>query len=377
MLRELMYLGHYIHSHSLHFFALGGPDLILGIDSPMETRNLLGIIAADPETAKKALRLRSIGQIITETIGGRGTHPVTCVAGGITFTLTPEKREMLKGLCAEALELSKVTMGLAKTIIDKNWEALKDLALETYYVGNTLNGKVNFVEGKIKAIDPKGNPAAEFDVNDYEKYLQEKVFPFSYMKPVYFKHNGADNIYRVGTLARLNVADGFETPLAEAEFQEFRSRFAKPAHNTVLLHYARVIELLHAAEKAVQYINDDRITGETRVPVSKKAGRGVGFVEAPRGVLIHDYTGDENGRLTKCNLIVATQENYAAINETIKQAAVSFIEKSDKQVLNGVEVSIRCYDPCLSCATHAVGKMPLEVNFIQGGKIIRTVRRGK
>ena len=376
MLRELMYLGHYIHSHSLHFFVLGGPDLILGIDSPPEQRNVLGIVGKDPETAKKALRLRSIGQMITEIIGGRGVHPVTCVAGGITFKMTPERRQQLRDLCREALELAKVAMGICKSLFDTHKALLDVLKLETYYLAMSKDKKVNFTEDKIRAMSPQGAIVAEFDPADYKKYIEEGIFPESYMKPVYFKHEGKENMYRVGTLSRLNCAEGMETPLAEKEFQEFRQKFGRPAHNTALLHYARVIEILYAAEKANMLIENDAINGESRTPVTKKPGAGVGVVEAPRGILVHEYESDEQGRVKKANLIVATQQNYAAINESVRQAAEHFITKSDKQVLNGVEVAIRCYDPCLSCATHAIGKMDLTVDvYNPDGELVRKIER--
>lgn len=375
MLREMMCLGQYIHSHTLHFFLMGGPDLILGVDSPAEARNVLGILQADPDTAKKALRLRSVGQMITEIIGGRGVHPVTCVAGGITFKMSDERRQQLRDLTKEALELAKTVLPLCKKVVESHGDLIKDLFMETYYMGTVLDGKVNFTYGDIRAIDPKGNKVVEFPSADYKKHIVENVFPYSYMKPAFFNTGGVQQIYRTNSLARLNCADAMETPLAEAEFKEFKQRFGHPAHNTLLFHYARIIELLYAVEKAVQLINDDAIMGETRVPVTKKPGHGVGHVEAPRGILIHDIESDERGRVKNANLIVATQQNYSAINESIRQAAVKYIEKSDKQVLNGVEVAIRCYDPCLSCATHAIGHMAMDVEVFKNGEIQRKIRR--
>lgn len=377
MLRELMYLGHFIHSHALHFFVLGGPDLILGFDSPVEKRNVLGIVAANAEVAKKALRLRSIGQLITEIIGGRGVHPVTCVAGGITFKMTPDLRQHLKKLCTEGLELAKMTMGINKKVMESNKELMEVLKQETYYLALVQNGKVNFYDGKIKAMDPKGTIVSEFEGFQYKDHIIEGIYPNSYMKPVYFKHNGQEQIYRVNSLARLNCAEGMETPLAEKELQEFRQKFGRPAHKTLLLHYARVIEILYAAEKALMLLENDAINGETRAQITKKPGHGVGVVEAPRGLLFHEYESDEKGRVKKANFIVATQQSYAAINEAIKQAAERFIEKSSKEVLNGVELAIRCYDPCLSCATHALGQMDITVEILREGKTIRRIRRGK
>jgi len=375
MLRELMYMGHIIHSHTLHFFVLGGPDLILGIDSPAESRNILGILQANPDAAKKALRLRSIGQMITEIIGGRGIHPVTCVAGGITFKMSAERRQQLRDLTREALELVKGVLPLCKQIVESHADLIKDLFTEGYYLGTMLNGKLSFTDGNILAIDPKGNKVADFPITDYKNYIVEKVFPYSYMKPAYFKYNGGEHLYMTNPLARINCADAIDTPLAEAEFQEFKQRYGHPAHNAVLSHHARIIEILYAAERSVQLIEDDTIMGEPRVPVTKKPGRGVGHVEAPRGILIHDYESDDRGRVKSANLIVATQQNYAAINESIRQAAVKFIEKSDKQVLNGVEVAVRCYDPCLSCATHAIGHMAMDVEIFKNGEIQRKIRR--
>jgi F420-non-reducing hydrogenase large subunit len=386
MLRELMYMGHYIHSHALQLFVLSGPDLLLGISSDPAKRNIVGIIEKYPEIAQKALRLRSLGQKILETVGGRGVHPVTAIAGGMSFSLKKNERmrEKLMNYCSEALELGKVAAEVAKNaifeLIDKNPDIFDEITLETYYLGTVKNGKLNLYEGTLRAIDPEGNHF-EFDSAEYRNrnYIEERVVADSYMKPTYLNTPGGKTgvLYRVNSLARINCADGMETELAQQEFERFRQDFGHPCHKTIAFHYARVIELLYVCEKAHNLINDDRIMGETQASVSTKPvnNNPIGHVEAPRGTLIHDYEIDEHGRIKKANLIVATQQNYAAINKTIAQAVKSFISCPDEEFLNGIEFCIRCYDPCLSCATHSIGRMPLDVSIFKGDELIRHIRR--
>lgn len=380
MLRELMYMGHFIHSHALHIFVLAGPDLFFGVEADPATKNILGMIEDSPEIAKKALRLRTLGQKINEAIGGRGIHPAAAVVGGISFRLQSDKRAMLAKWIDEALELgvelATVGKDLVLKLVDRYPQLMNDLVTESWYMGTVQNGVMNLYDGIIRAVNDKGELQVEFESKDYLDYIVERPVDWSYMKPVYFKHGGQDHLYRVNTLARLNITDRISTPVADKELQSFWQSFGKPNHNTILHHQARIIELIYVLERAKQLISDDAIMGESRVPATFPGGRGVAHVEAPRGTLIHDYEIDDKGIVRSANLIVATQQNFAAINQTVAQTAQSFGAISgERPALDAVEMGIRCYDPCLSCATHAVGNMPLEVEVRKSEKLITKYRR--
>ena len=380
LLRELMYMGHIIHSHSLSIFVLQGPDLVMGLDADPAVRNVVGIVQANPELARIALRLRTIGQKINEMVGGRGTHPVTSVAGGITFVLDQEKKKIIQEWINEARGLLPTVVpavkGLLLNALDKHPAMLNDWVAPSWGLGTVLNDRISLIEGQLRAIDETGATKIEFGVEDYDKYLIESVVEWSYMKKVHFKLDGLHE-YRVGPMARMNAVRRFGTELADAECAEFAKLGGSPCHLTVFQTYAKLVETIWAIERADEIINDPFVWGETRVPVSFKGGRGVGHVEAPRGTLIHDYEIDEKGIVRAANLIVATQQNYAIINRSIEQAAQSHVigKSDDTALLNAVEFSIRCYDPCLSCATHAVGRMPLEIAITRGGKTVKTIRR--
>jgi F420-non-reducing hydrogenase large subunit len=243
-------------------------------------------------------------------------------------------------------------------------------------VGTVLNDRVSLIEGNIRAVDETGALRAEFPVEDYDRYMVEQVVEWSYMKRVEFNLDGRHD-YRVGPMARMNAMKAYGTELAERELAEFWKLGGFPCHVTVFQTYAKLVEMVWAIERANAILNDKALWGETRVPVSFKGGRGVGHSEAPRGTLIHDYQIDEQGIVRAANLIVATQQNYSIINKSVEQAAVSHVigKKDDQALLNAVEFSIRCYDPCLSCATHAFGQMPLEIAITRGGETLRTIRR--
>lgn len=380
LLREFMYMGHVIHSHALSLFVLAGPDLVFGLNGPAATQNIVGMVEAEPELSKKGLRLRSLGQKINETIGGRGIHPVTAVAGGISFRLTDSQFARLQELTAEAVVLSSELAGRTKKLLFDLFEAnpvlLDRLNVPSWYVGTVNGGKVNFYDGDVRVVDENGNIATEFASREYRDHIVERAVHTSYAKEVFINHGGSEHMYRVSTLARLNVADGMETPLAHAEFEEFRRNFGRPCHNAVIQMYAKLIELIYACEKAHELINNPALRGETRVPATFKGGRGVAHVEAPRGVLIHDYEIDSKGIVRAANMIIATQQNTAAINKTLKEAANSMLGAgSDEAMLNGLEFVVRCYDPCLACSTHAVGRMDFEVEIQHGGRLIRSLRR--
>lgn len=380
LLREFMYMGHVIHSHALSLFVLAGPDLVFGLNGDSATQNIVGMVNKEPELTKAGLRLRSLGQKINETIGGRGVHPVTAIAGGISFKLNDAQFTKLQDLTAEAIQLSSHLAGKIKDLLlklfDDNPVLLEKLNVPSWYLGTVKEGKLNFYDGTLRAVDESGKIMQEFDSRQYMDYIVERAVSNSYAKEVFFDHGGAEHMYRVSTLARMNVIDGIETPLAQAEFEEFRSKFGKPCHNAVIQMYAKMIELIYACEKANELINNPALRGATRVEADFRGKRGIAHIEAPRGVLIHDYQIDDRGIVTAANMIVATQQNVAAINKSLVEGANGLLEGSDDEtMLNGLEFVVRCYDPCLACSTHAIGSMELDVELRQKGKLIRRLVR--
>jgi coenzyme F420-reducing hydrogenase alpha subunit len=382
LLREFMYMGHVIHSHALSLFVLAGPDLVFGLEGDAATQNIVGMVDTEPELTKKGLRLRSLGQKINETIGGRGIHPVTAVAGGISFNLSDAQFQRLKALTAESVALVSELSGQVKELLfglfDSNPRLLDNLNLPTWYLGTVAaDGSLEFYDGQLRVMDEKGVIQTEFSSEEYSNYLIERAVTNSYAKEVYIDHGGAEHIYRVGTLARLNVIDGIGTALAQAEFEQFRKNFGRPCHNVITQMYAKLIELLYACERADQLINDPALRGDNRIPATFKGGRGVAHIEAPRGTLIHDYEIDEQGIVRAANMIIATQQNTAAINKSLREGAnVLLSGEEDERMLNGLEFVVRCYDPCLACSTHAIGRMALDVEIRRNDKVIRNIRRG-
>ncbi|MGA2451108.1 MAG: Ni/Fe hydrogenase subunit alpha [Polyangiaceae bacterium] len=377
LLRELLNAGSMIHSHAIHFFALAGPDLFLGLSEPRARRNLVTLLDAAPDLARKALRLRSVGQRIAEIVGGRGTHPVTAIAGGMAGGLSADARQALKGLAAEGLEIAKVAVEEGKRALSRSEAIFKMLPpLPVHDMGTVKNGVLDLYDGSLRVRTPDGGLEREFEADAYASHMVEQALPFSYGKQVLLKANPKALVYRVGPLARINCADSIETPLANAELEAFRKTWGRPCHQVVLGHYARLIELLYCAEKAVMIANDDSIgSTDLRTKPSGTPRSAVAHIEAPRGVLIHDYHVDANGIIQSANFLVATQHNVASINTSIKAAADSFVGQSDDALLDGVEFAIRCYDPCLSCSTHKIGQMPLDLTLARDGQVIRSVKR--
>jgi F420-non-reducing hydrogenase large subunit len=380
LLRELMHYGQFIHSHALHFYFLAAPDLVFGPDSDPKTRNVFGIIAANQDLAVQAVKHRKCGQQIVEATGGRAINPVTFVPGGITKGLTKEDVDRLLPMAKQSVEYSMGALALAKPLFNQYMDAIKQLGTaESMHLGLVKNGNLEIYDGTLRLLGKDGSIVKEFDPKDYLQYIAEYVYPHSYMKAPYWKEMGWDNgMYRVSPLSRINVCDKISTPLANAELQEFRKAFGRPAQHTVLYHYARLIELLYASERAVELLSDPAIMGkDLRTPnIKPRAATGVGVIEAPRGTLFHDYDTDEKGFITKANIIVATANNNKAINVGLKNTAQKIINTATppEGILNRMEMVIRAYDPCFSCATHTVaGKMPLEViiNRPDGREVIR------
>jgi len=377
-LRELCNAIAFTEEHILHFFFLSGPDFVMGPDADYAVRNVIGIAQANPEIGKQVVHNRHLGSKMLNIVSGKSIHPVTAVPGGFSKPLLEDERKQALSMANEVLDFAKFAMSYAKqNIFPKYLDAIKSLGvIRTGFMGTVSDdGALNLYDGKLRLMKPDGT-CTDFAYDKYTDYIGEKVMPWSYLKFPYAKNWGEGfdmepsapkGIYRTNTLARINVCDKIATPLAQAEFEEFRKAFGRPAQQTLLYHYARLIELLYNAELAVQLLNDPQITDkETRVPVKPRAARGVGCVEAPRGTLIHDYETDAEGMVTNVNLIVGTTHNNAPINMSVKQAAKDLIKdgKYDQGILNRIEMAIRAYDPCLSCATHALdGRLPVKVEI--------------
>ena len=370
-------MGSIIHSHGVHFFGLAGPDLLLGIDSDPAVRNIVGLMQSHPEVATKALRVRSLGALITELIGGRGTHPVSLVGGGVSAPLTKEKREALIKFTGECLELGLFLLGVAKGALTSQLELVTSLPMETYYMGTVApDGALDLYQGELRLRSHDGSYQKQFSEDDWAKEIYEETVAHSYAKYVFCNTDHGPVPYRVGPLARLNVADKMATPLAQQELEAFREIGGHPCNHTVMYHYARLVELVYAIENLKACVEDDEIISDNvRTKATNTPRSATAHVEAQRGVLIHDYQVDSEGIVERANLIVATQQNISAINKTIEQSVRNYINSSDAMLLNGIEFGIRCYDPCLSCATHRIGEMKLDVQIRKNGELIRHARR--
>lgn len=377
-LRELCNSTAYIEEHILHFYFLSAADFLLGPDADYSVRSVIGILQKAPDVAKKVVRVRHLAAKMLEMVSGKAIHPAAAVPGGFSRPLLEDERQQLRKMAGECLDLAKFSIAFAKEkVFPQYLETVKTLGvITTGFLGTvTDKGALDLYHGKLRLMATDGS-FEEFPVEKYTDYIAEHIEPWSYLKFPYAKKWGdfsmeLDNpvgIYRTNTLARINVCDFIDTPLAQAELEEFRKQFGRPAQLTLLYHWARLIELLYNAENVIRLLDDPEITNpETRVKVTPRAARGIGSVEAPRGTLIHDYETDANGMVTNVNLIVGTTHNNAPINMSVTQAAKALIHegKYDQGILNQVEMSIRAYDPCLSCATHRLdGKLAVKVDIV-------------
>ena len=383
LLRELLHMGQYIQSHALHFFHLASPDLLLGWDADPAKRNVVGVIQEFPDLARKGIRLRKFGQEIIKALGGKKVHPAYAVPGGVINALGKADRDILLGGFEEAFATAGAALGIIKGWSEKNRDEVKRFAnFPSNYAGLVdENGSVNLYDGKMRVSSHEGKVLAEFEPRNYLSYIAEHVEPWSYMKFPYFKAQGyPEGSYRVGPLGRLNAADGMTTPQAAKEWKIYREAAGDAKGGILLTHYARIVELVYGLEKAKSLLEDDRICGsEVRAVGNPVNDEGVGMIEAPRGTLIHHYQVDKHGAIRRANLIVATGHNNIAMNRSVKMVAKEYIHNGDVRegLLNRVEGAIRCYDPCLSCATHALGQMPLKVELYDAeGALLRELVRG-
>jgi NAD-reducing hydrogenase large subunit len=383
LLRELLHMGQYIQSHALHFFHLASPDLLLGWDVDPAIRNVVGVIEAFPEVAKKGIMLRKFGQEVIKALGGKKVHPAFAVPGGVTNALgRSDRARLLKGF-KEAYQTYSIALDLLKGWIDKNLEEVVKFAnFPSNYAGLVdSNGHLNLYDGSLRITDHDGNTLAEFDPSRYLEFIGERVEPWSYLKFPFFKPKGfPEGIYRVGPLGRVNASNGISTPRAAEELKKFREIATDGLKGgTLLYHYARLIEILYALERAEHLLKDDRICStDIRVAANPTREEGVGVVEAPRGTLIHHYWVDRHGTIKKANLIVATGHNNMAMNHSVLLVAKEYIHNGhvEEGILNRVEGAIRCYDPCLSCSTHALGQMPLKVEiYSSSGNLVKELIR--
>ena len=384
LLRELMHMGQIIQSHSMHFFELAGPDLLLGFDADPAIRNVVGVIQANPELALKAVRLRGFGQGIISKLGVKRIHPNHSVPGGVNAPLSVKGRDEILSQIDDMTDVIKTAITVAKGWFDANMEVVNNFAVfSTGYMGLVDDeGGLQLYDGRLRLVDKNGKKLEEFDPRNYLDYIGEHVEDWSYLKfPFYLKMGWPKGVYRVGPLGRLNAADKINTPMANEEFKNFKSLGGgKPVEGTLWYHYARLIEDLYAIERAKEILLDPDVTSaDIATDYSELTGEGVGVIEAPRGTLIHHYKTDPNGMLTKVNLIVATGHNNWAMSNAVDMVAKTFVDgkKLTEGMLNRVEAAIRAYDPCLSCSTHAIGQMPMVIELMEpDGTVVDRIARG-
>lgn len=380
-LRELFYMAFYVTDHTTHFYALGGPDFVVGPDAPAGQRNILGVIGAvGKEAGLKVINTRKHNHEVIKIIGGRHIHPVCGLPGGMSKAINEEERQYIEQVARDNIEFGLWSLEIFNQIVLQN-SGYVDLILSDaytqaiHYMGTVdENNHINFYDGMIRVVDPDGNEFTKYHPRDYALHLDEHVEPYSYLKYPYLKDigwkgfvDGKDSgMYACTPLSRLNAADGMATPKAQEAYEKFYEVLGgRPVHHTLAGHWARLVELLYAAERMLELATDPEITSpEVRALPTEIPTVGIGSVEAPRGTLTHHYETDENGILTKANLIVGTTNNNAPITLSIKKAAAALIHQGEVNdgILNMVEMAFRSYDPCFSCATHSLpGQMPLEL----------------
>jgi NAD-reducing hydrogenase large subunit len=383
-LRRLMNLGQFIQSHALSFFHLSAPDFLLGWDTPPASRNVFGLIAANTELARAGIRLRQFGQEIIEVLGDKKIHPAWAVPGGVRTSLTVAGRDKLAAWLPEAFATTKIAFDLFQKTMESHKREIQIFGnFPSLFMGLVdPEGTWEHHGGLLRFIDSSGSIIADqLDPQKYYEFIGESVQTSSYLKSPYYLPLGfPDGIYRVGPLARLNVCERMGVPKADAELKKFKKLGRGAVTSSFLYHYARLIEILASIELVERYLADPELLSDyLRADAGINSLRGVGASEAPRGTLFHDYTVDRHGLLQKVNLIVATGQNNLAMNRTVAQIARHYVRGSDipEPMLNRIEHGIRCYDPCLSCSTHAAGQMPLHIRVMgSDGKVLNEIRRG-
>ena len=381
--RRLINYAQLLQSHALSFFHLSSPDLLLGFDSPPESRNYVGVLESDADFLRRGIRLRQFGQRVIEISGGKKVHGTWGIPGGVIKPFTETDRDEVLGWISEAYDSVELALGRLKGLLDSMAEEVECIGnFPSLFLGTvTPTGGLEHYDGVIRIVDAEGNTVADgLDPRRYYTYLGEASEEWSYMKFPYYKPLGyPGGKYRVGPLARLNVASHAGTPRADRELREFKQRSAGAVCQSFHYHLARLIEMLHAVERIEELAADPELLSED---IRAKAGlnrrEGIGASEAPRGTLFHHYNVDSSGLVRSANLLIATAQNNLAMNQAVEQTARHFVSPRSirEGMLNRVEAAIRCYDPCLSCSTHAVGQMPLVVEIRnRGGEVLKRLTR--
>jgi NAD-reducing hydrogenase large subunit len=384
-LRRLLHFGQVLQSHALHFFHLSSPDLLFGFESEISKRNIIAVLGDYPDIGLQGVKLRKYGQEVIRMISGKRIHGTGAIAGGMNKALSKAERDYLLADVDQMIAWASASVDLIKKVHCANLLYYDDFAtIRSNYLGLTrLDGALELYHGGIRAKNDKGETIIDhIDYCRYNAYIHEEVRSWTYMKFPYLLTLGKETgWYRVGPLARVNNCDFIDTPLAEAARVEFKAHSGEAmVHSTLAFHWARMIETLHCAESIKVLLNDPDILGQDLIAQGEKRFEGIGVIEAPRGTLFHHYQVDENNIVTKANLIVSTTSNNMAMNESVRQVAAEYLSGQEltEPLLNNLEVAIRAYDPCLSCATHAVGKMPLQLELIdsKGLLIDKLVKHG-
>ena len=401
-LRELMYNAFFTGDHATHFYILGGPDFVMGPEAPPAERNILGMIhKLGIDTGKVVIGARAAAHEIVKILGGKTIHMVTSIPGGVTKGLTEEERLEIVDYANQLLEFGKFTLQILDDVVLANQEYLDLILSDTYthrfHSMGTVdeNGHVNFYDGEVRVVDTEGSEIVQYHPRDYLDHVAEHVEPWSYLKFPFLKAKGwtgftdgvDSGVYRASPLSRLNAATGMATPLAQEQYERYFKTLtgdptgSTPVHQTLATHWARVVELVYAAERTMELALDEEITNpDIRAIPTETPTEGIGSVEAPRGTLTHHYITDERGMLQKVNLIVGTTNNHASISMSIKKAAQGLIHKGvdvTEGVLNKIEMAFRAYDPCFACATHSLpGQMPVVVRIREAdGTVISETSR--
>jgi NAD-reducing hydrogenase large subunit len=382
-LRRIMNLAQFVQSHALSFFHLSSPDFLLGMDAPIEQRNVIGLLRANPQVARDGIRLRQFGQHTIELLGGKRIHPAWVVAGGVNEPLSNDHREAILRDIPEMMEIIDRALVLFKHIMDTHTAEVQSFAnFPSLFVGIVNDkGEPDFYDGLIRIVDAEGKIVSEnLDAATYQEHIGEAVEPWTYLKFPYYKPMGyPDGIYRVGPLARLNIADRCGTPRADQEWAEFCGLHRGAVLSSFYYHYARLIEILYSLELMERLLEDPEILStHVRAYAGPNSMEAIGMSEAPRGILFHHYKINEQGLITWANMIIATGHNNLAMNRGVLQVAKHFItgDSIPEGALNRVEAVIRAYDPCLSCSTHALGDMPLHIQLVDpDGGVVDEVKR--
>lgn len=382
MLRRLLNYAQMVQSHALSFFYLASPDLLLGMDASPEKRNIVGVIQVAPEVARQGIRLRQFGQHLIEDLGGKRIHNAWTVPGGVSDPLKPETRENTLTAIPEMIDITRRTLDTFRTMLPDFVDEIEVFAnFPTLYMSLiSPDDTLEYYDGQLRIVDENDQTINDIARDNYADFIGEVSEDFSYLKsPHYLPIGYPDGIYRVGALARLHVVKHCGTPLADTELEIFKQIPLAERHSSFHYHYARLIEILHGLERIQELLNDPNVLDKhIRAHAEPNRNEGVGIIEAPRGTLIHHYHIDNNGLITDMNLIVATGHNVLAMNRGIKQVAERFVDGNQltEGMLNRVEAVIRAFDPCLSCATHAIGQMPLQIQLVdETGEVLDEVRR--